>query len=194
MGQGGEAPDPLREVEDRFVACWTGISALWGVSPAHGRIQALLFLAPRPLDAEAIRRRLGISHGSCSTGLNELLEWGVIRRVNVPGSRRAKYATDPDGWKWFHRCVRERRRREIGPLLDRVRDARVHAEETVRRAREERLPGQHDLARRRDRVRAFAAFLEEFGDLVDGFLALEGERPTRLLRSLARSAKAGEEA
>jgi DNA-binding transcriptional regulator GbsR (MarR family) len=191
MAQGGEDSPPIREVEDRFIACWTGLAALWGVSPAHGRIQALLLLAPRPLDAESIRRRIGISHGSCSTGLNELLDWGVIRRVNVPGSRRAKYATDPDGWKWFHRCVRERRRREIGPLLDRMRDARAHAEETVRRAREQRLPGQHDLARTRDRVRAFADFLEEFGDLVDAFLALEEGRPTRLLRSLGRAARSG---
>ena len=80
----------LRAVEDGFLACWDDVAALWGVSPAHARIHGLLFLARRPMDGESIERRLGISHGSCSTGLTELVAWGVVRRVNVPGSRDRK--------------------------------------------------------------------------------------------------------
>ncbi len=188
MAETGEGTEALREVEDRFIACWGGIAALWGVSPAHGRIQALLFLAPRPIDAEAIEGRLGISHGSCSTGLNELLGQGVIRRVNVPGSRRARFATDPDGWKWLHRCAKERRRREVEPLLDGIREARAFAEEAALRAREEGRPGQRELAAARDRVRAFAVFLEEVAGLLDAFIAFGGARPGRLLRASARAA------
>jgi len=183
-----EVPDALREVEDRFIDCWGTIAALWGVSPAHGRIQALLFLAARPMDAEAIEGRLGISHGSCSTGLNELLALGVLRRVNVPGSRRARFATDPDGWKWLHRCAKERRRTDVQPLLEKVRAARAFAEEAAERARSESLPGHRELAVARDRVRAFAVFLEEASALLDAFLSYGGARPGPLLRAFARGA------
>jgi DNA-binding transcriptional regulator GbsR (MarR family) len=191
VGEAPEAAGSLREIEDRFISCWGEIAPLWGVSPAHGRIQALLFLAPRPLDAESVEGRLGISHGSCSTGLHELIEWGVVRRVNVPGSRRARFATDPDGWKWLHRCVRERRRREIQPLLERVREARTFAEGAALKAREEGRPGRRELAAARDRVRAFAVFAEELAALVDGFLALGEARPGRLLRGFARKTGRG---
>jgi DNA-binding transcriptional regulator GbsR (MarR family) len=187
VAEGAEGGGSLREIEDRFIACWGEIAPLWGVSPAHGRIQALLFLAPRPLDGEAIQGRLGISHGSCSTGLNELIEWGVVRRVHVPGARRTRYATDPDGWKWLHRCVKERQRREVQPLLEKVRGARSFAEEAASRARDAGAPDRRELAAARDRVRAFATFLEEFTALVEGFLALGGARPGRLLRSFAKS-------
>jgi DNA-binding transcriptional regulator GbsR (MarR family) len=182
MGDPGDTAEALRAVEDRFAALWAEVAPLWGVGPAHARIQALLFLSPRPLDGATIESRLGISHGSCSTGLNELLEWGVVRRVNVPGSRRAKFATDPDGWKWLHRCVRERRKRDLEPLLVRAREARALAEEAVVRAREERRRGQRDLVEARARVRAFAVFLEDLSALVDEFLSRGGAPPRRRRR------------
>jgi DNA-binding transcriptional regulator GbsR (MarR family) len=182
MEDPGDAEGTRRAVEDRFVALWADVAPIWGVGPAHARIQALLFLSPRPLDGETIQSRLGISHGSCSTGLHELIEWGVVRRVNVPGSRRAKFATDPDGWKWLHRCVKERRRRDLEPLLGKAREARAFAEDAVARAREGRLRGQRDLAEARDRVRAFAAFLEDLAGIVDAFLSRGGAAPRRRRR------------
>jgi len=182
MPDPGDSADELRAVEDRFVALWTEIAPLWGVGPAHARIQALLFLSPRPLDGATIESRLGISHGSCSTGLNELIEWGVVRRVNVPGSRRAKFATDPDGWKWLHRCVNGRRKRDLEPLLGRAREARTFAEEAVLRAREGRRRGQRELVEARGRVQAFAAFLEDLAALVDGYLSRGGAPPRRRRR------------
>lgn len=179
MADRGDAAEAKREVEDRFIALWADVAPLWGVGPAHARIQALLFLSPRPLDGEGIEGRLGISHGSCSTGLNELIEWGVIRRVNVPGSRRAKFATDPDGWKWLHRCAVARRKRDLEPILARAREARAFAEEAVLRAREGRQAGHRDLAGTRDRVRAFAIFLEDLAGLVDAWISRGGSPPRR---------------
>jgi len=184
---GGEGGGLAREVEDRFIACWAGLAGTWGVPPAHARIHGLLFLARRPQDAGTIRARLGISHGSCVTGLHDLVAWGVARRVSVPGIRRAKFAADPDGWKWLHGCVEERRRRDLAPLLAAAREAAEFAGEAVRKARAERRPGVLELVETRDRVRGFARFLEEFASLVDAFLALGGARPKRLVRSLGRA-------
>ena len=182
MGEPGDAADEKRAVEDRFIDLWAAVAPLWGVGPAHARIQALLFLSPRPLDGATIEGRLAISHGSCSTGLHELIEWGVVRRVNVPGSRRAKFATDPDGWKWLHRVARERRRRDLEPLLAKAREAREFADAAATRAREGRVRGQREIAEARDRVRAFAGFLEDLAALVDGYLARGGAAPRRRRR------------
>ncbi len=172
-----ETEAALRDLEDRFLACWGGIAGLWGVSPTYGRIHGLLLLSPRPLDAETIRRRLGVSHGSCSTGLGTLVAWGVLRRVHPPGKRRACYAAERDGWTWFRTCARERRRREIQPLLDALHEVRGHAEAAAAEGRARRHPGHRDLAEARDRVRSFVGFMDEFASLADAFLA--GPDPTR---------------
>ncbi len=187
-GVAGEPGPARREAEDRFLACWDEVAALWGVSPAHARIHGLLFLARRPVDAESIERRLGISHGSCSTGLTELIAWGVVRRVNVPGSRRAKFATDPDGWKWFRHCARERKRRDVDPLLVRLREAERAAAAAAAAAREARAPDRKEIEEARERMAAFVRFLEEFEGVVDAFLAMGGGPPARMLRAFSRAA------
>ena len=178
-----------RELEDRFIACWGEISALWGVNRSIGRIHALLFLSPEPLDAETITERLGISHGNGSTSLQSLLGWGVIRRLHVPGERRARYEAEKDSWEWFHTCTRERRRREIRPVVDSLHSVRDHA---VRSAAAS--PGRRDLEETRDRIGSFVAFMDEFVDLIDVFLALGHGRMGKALRGLARFAPKGRRA
>jgi DNA-binding transcriptional regulator GbsR (MarR family) len=175
-------------VEDRFLTLWTGLAALGGVSPTQARIHGLLFLAPRPLDAETVQSRLGISHGACSGGLNELLDRGLVRRVRPPGTRRVKYAADPDGWAWLRGSVRERRQREVQPLLDAAREIAALADEAAARAREARAPGRGEIEEARTRVRAFEKFLGEFAGMLDDFVALGGGRPGRLLRAVHRAA------
>lgn len=181
MAEASRAAEARRALEDRFLDSWSGVSALWGVSPTFGRIHGLLLLSPRPLDAGSIRGRLGVSHGSCSTGLNTLVSWGVIRRVRPPGRRSCFYAPERDPWTWFRACVRERRRREIGPLLEALREVRSFAEASAAEERELRTPGHRDLAGARDRVREFTGVMEEFAGIVDAFLAAGG--PPRRGRS-----------
>jgi DNA-binding transcriptional regulator GbsR (MarR family) len=185
--EGAAGPD-LREAEDRFLACWAGAAGLWGVSPTHARLQGLLFLARRPLDAEAIERRLRISHGSCSTGLGNLVAWGAVRRVAVPGSRRMRFAADPDGWKWLRACIRERRRRDLDPVLAAARETERFAGEAAARAGQSGSADRRALAETGERARLFLRFLEEWAGLVDALLAFEGRPPTRVLRSLSRAA------
>ena len=182
MADEAEGVDPRRGLEDRFLAVWARASGLWGVPPTHARIHGLLFLARRPLDAETIQARLGISHGACVTGLGDLVARSAVRRVRVPGLRRAKFATDPDGWKWLHRGLRERRDRDLGPVLEAGRETAAIAEESVRRARAERRPGVRDLVQTRDRILASTRFLEEFAAVMDAFLDLGGARPRRARR------------
>jgi len=181
-----QAPDRSpREVEDRFIECWGEISALWGVNPSIGRIHALLFLSPAPLDLEAIRERLAISHGNASTSLRELLGWGVVRRLRPVGERRATFESEKDPWTWFHRTIEERRRREISPLLVRLEEVRDHArEERKGRRGAERAAVDHVV----ERIETFTAFTEEFVDLVDAFLAVGSGRMGKSLRSLAKLA------
>jgi DNA-binding transcriptional regulator GbsR (MarR family) len=176
---------PLTDVEQRFIACWGEISALWGVNRSIGRIHALLYLAARPLCAEDITTGLQISHGNCSTSLRDLLAWGVIRRVHLPGERKSYYEAEGDPWTWFYTCIRERRRREIMPLLEDLLDVeRQSLEAAVGAEGDER---EH-AARARARIETFAKFMDEFVDLIDAFLTVGPGPVGKALRAVARLA------
>ena len=59
-----------------------------GLPRSVGQIYGLLYLSIRPLSLQDICEQLGISKGSASLGTRQLLAWGAIRHVWVPGSRR----------------------------------------------------------------------------------------------------------
>jgi DNA-binding transcriptional regulator GbsR (MarR family) len=57
-----------------------------------GQIYGLLYLASEPLTLDGIVEALQISKGSGSNGTRQLLAWGAIQRVWVPGERRDYFA------------------------------------------------------------------------------------------------------
>ena len=114
-----------REIEDRVLQEWAELATAWGVSPVLGRIHGLLILNGQPMTAEEICERLQISRASASVQLNAILDWGLARRLFVPGDRRQYYQGDQDHWSWFRRAAIVRKRREFDPVVDRLGEALV---------------------------------------------------------------------
>src|SRR5215831_14055592 len=114
----------LEEVEDRFVDLWDTMSSLWGISPTMARIHGLLYITGAALSMDDIMDRLGISRGNVSMNLSKLAEWGLIRRVHKRGDRRDYYESLRDVWEMFTLVAAQRKRREIDPILNTLRQCR----------------------------------------------------------------------
>src|SRR6266566_8718100 len=119
-----ELPQRLEEVEDRFVDLWDTMSSLWGISPTMARIHGLLYISGAALSMDDIMARLGISRGNVSMNLSKLLEWGLVRRVHKRGDRRDYYESLKDVWEVFTLVAAQRKRREIDPILNTLRQCR----------------------------------------------------------------------
>ena len=119
-----ELPQRLAEVEDRFVDLWRMMSSLWGVSPTMAQIHGLLYITGQALSMDDIMARLGISRGNVSMNLTKLVEWGLVRRVHRRGDRRDYYESLRDVWEMFTLVAAQRKRREIDPILNTLRDCR----------------------------------------------------------------------
>ena len=171
------------ETEDRFIELWGEISSLWGVNRSIGRIHALLYLSDNPLDAETIGRRLQISHGNCSTSIRELITWGVLRRVRRSGERKALYESEQDPWTWFHTTIKERRRREVLPVVEALREVAKRSEVETKKAKGE---PKKQMQRTNDRIQRFLKFNEEFVDLIDAYLAVGAGPLGKALRLVAK--------
>ena len=128
---GGELPATLDLVEREFVDLWRSMSSLWGISPTMAQIHGLLFISGEALSADDIMVRLDTSRGNVSMNLTRLVEWGLVRRVHRRGDRRDYYESLGDVWEMFTVVAGQRKRREIDPMLN-----------TLRQCGERLAPGQ----------------------------------------------------
>lgn len=96
------------------------MAASWGVSRTMAEIHALLYLATEPLCTDDVMDRLAVSRGSASTNLRELVNWGLIQRVHRRGDRKEYFEAETDAWTMFGTITRERRRREIQPIVETI--------------------------------------------------------------------------
>jgi DNA-binding transcriptional regulator GbsR (MarR family) len=104
---------------------------LWGFRRQLGRVWTLLFLSERPLSAPALRTRLGISSGLLSMNLAELRDWGVVRRVSIPGERKALWVAETDVWRLVRRVLAERERSALEQALAAFEAARDEARQAL---------------------------------------------------------------
>ncbi|MGD8606082.1 MAG: ArsR family transcriptional regulator [Myxococcales bacterium] len=127
----------------------------WGFKRNMGRLWSVLYLSARPLSAPEIQDKLQLSSGAVSMTLNELMRWGVVKKVWLQGERRDHYAAEGNFWKMISRVFNERERVEVLDAIDVMEDAidflkeKARDPDSRRRAQfqQERVRELLDLAR-----------------------------------------------
>jgi DNA-binding transcriptional regulator GbsR (MarR family) len=109
-------PD-LTPIQQRFIIHWGEMGEKWGINRTIAQIHGLLYLSPRPLNAEEISATLSVARSTVSVGLHELESWGIIRVVHVLGDRTDHFEIKGDVWEMFRWIVDYRKRRELDPTL-----------------------------------------------------------------------------
>ncbi len=160
---------------DRFIEAWGRMGSVWGINTSIARVHALLIASESPLSLDAIAERLKISRGNASMCLRELRNWGVIQRVKIAGDRRDYYVTEPDVWKMFFAIVRERKRRELDPMLAAMKDILAEA-------------GGESGSAPQERFRQMAEFLGTL-DMLGSRLLADEEEARSILTFLTGSGK-----
>ena len=117
----------ITEVERRFILHWGEMGTRWGVNRTVAQIHALLFLSPKPLDAEAIAATLGVARSNVSNSLRELQGWRIVRVARVLGDRRDHFESLKDIWDMFRIIAEERKKREVDPTLEVLREVAAEA-------------------------------------------------------------------
>ncbi len=105
------------DARQQLIHRWGQLSTHWGISKTMGQIHALLMISPGPLTADQIIGELNISRGNVSQSLRSLLEWGVIHKAFMPGDRKEYFTSEKDMWKMALQIARERKRRELDPVI-----------------------------------------------------------------------------
>lgn len=115
----------LDESRALFIRRWGEMASYWGISRTMAEIHALLYCSTEPVCTDDVMALLQVSRGNTSMNLRSLLDWGLIERVHRRGDRKEYFTALTDVWQMFETIVRQRRRREVEPILetiDRCRD------------------------------------------------------------------------
>src|ERR1051325_3890963 len=118
----------LSGVQQKFILHWGEMGTRWGINRTVAQIHALLYISPKPLHAEEIAETLNVARSNVSTSLKELQGWRIVKLVHVLGDKRDHFESMKDVWEMFRIVLDERKRREIDPTLQVLRESIAEAE------------------------------------------------------------------
>lgn len=149
----------IEKAREEFISQWGVLGSAWGINRTMAQIHALLMTSKESMSTDEVMERLHISRGNAHTNLKELVGWGLLRIVTRKGDRKEYFEAEKDVWKMFTIITRERKRREIDPALDVLRDC---AEQTKNIPTEE-ANAFYDQLKELER---FVSFASKIGDKV----------------------------
>jgi len=107
----------LAEAKQQFIASWGAFGTHWGINRTMAQIHALLMVSADPLSQDDIMEQLSVSRGNANMNIRELIDWGLVDRVIIPGERKEYFSAEKDIWKVATQIVKERKKRELNPML-----------------------------------------------------------------------------
>ncbi len=107
----------LAEAKAQFIANWGRFGTNWGINRTMAQIHALLLVSPDHLSADEVMEQLSISRGNANMNLRELMDWGLVQKVIVPGERKEFFTAEKDIWKVARQIVKERKKRELDLMI-----------------------------------------------------------------------------
>jgi len=117
----------LNQVQQKFVLHWGEMGTRWGINRTVAQIHALLFISPKPLNAEEIAETLNVARSNVSTSLKELQGWRIVKLVHVLGDKTDRFEAMKDVWEMFRMVLDERKRREIDPTMALLQECMAEA-------------------------------------------------------------------
>jgi DNA-binding transcriptional regulator GbsR (MarR family) len=155
-----------------FVDGFGAAAATSGIlNQLQGRIFALLYLTDHTLSLDEIASELQQSKSNISITIRGLVEWHLVRRVTVPGSRKDHYEATTDFW----RATQEIMDRRIRWTLRQV----VATVDETKRVADEAKPRSKDTFRDQ-RLNALRAVFSAWDEGVSAFTQGKTLRPDTL--------------
>lgn len=138
-----------------FIRRWGEMGANWGISRTMAEIHALLFVSVKPLCTDDLMEELQVSRGNASMNLRQLVNWGLIYRVHLTGDRKEYFQCETDVWQMFEIITRERRRREVEPIIETIERCQSMVREELKSRHAGKRQEVAEYARRLDEMLAF---------------------------------------
>ena len=162
----------------RCVLHWGEMASRWGISRSVAQIHSLLFLSSSPLTAEDIAETLNVARSNVSVSIKELQSWDLVSVTHVLGDRRDYFQAKKDIWEVLTTIVDGRKRREIDPTVQMLRECVTESKQDAETPQEVK-----------DRLNSMLEFLVEMSGWYDQIRGMPRPTLLKLMRMGARVAK-----
>jgi DNA-binding transcriptional regulator GbsR (MarR family) len=179
-----DAQQKLRTAQDLFIRRWGEMGQTWGINRTMAEIHAFLYITAQPQCTDDVMERLNISRGNASMSLRALCDWGIIRRLHKRGERREYFESLSDVWEMFSIIAAERKRREMDPVLETIKQCQKMLDETSLGKAAAR---QEDIALTRQRLRGMEEFVEVTNKIFQQFVTNARSGLNRVARVLLKA-------
>ena len=125
----------LENAKTKYIHTWGSLATSWGINKTMAQVHALLLVSTKPLSAEDIMETLKISRGNVNMNVRALIDWGIVQKEFVVGERKEFFVANKDMWELFKQITKERKKREIEPVLKVLADLQ-EIEDTSEEAQE----------------------------------------------------------
>jgi DNA-binding transcriptional regulator GbsR (MarR family) len=147
-----------KEAKEELIQAWGNLGSSWGLNKTMAQIHALLMISPKPLSTEEIMEDLSISRGNANMNIRALLDWGIVYRILVPGERKEYFKAEKDVWSLARQVVKERRKRELEPIL-----------KALKTVGEVENDGTDETKEMKRMVKDLKSFADRSGQVLDAF-------------------------
>jgi DNA-binding transcriptional regulator GbsR (MarR family) len=148
----------------------------------QGQIFGFLYLSPDPVSLDELTDELQQSKSNVSVSVRGLIDWQLVRRLRVPGSRKDHYQAATDFWRVMQEIMERRFRWNLRQV--------VSATEQTEQAIEESTQPDADAAERADFIARRVTILRDFFVAVDvglsGFTRGEAFAPQPLQKTVVK--------
>jgi DNA-binding transcriptional regulator GbsR (MarR family) len=181
---GTKSPEEqLRIAQDLFIRRWGEMGQTWGINRTQAEIHAFIFITATPQCTDDVMERLNISRGNASMSLRALCDWGIVRRLHKRGERREYFESLSDVWEMFSIIIAERKRREMDPVLETIKQCQRMLEEVEKGKRGKIEP----IRLTRERLAGMQEFMEVSNKLFLQFIGGARSGLTKVVRILLKA-------
>src|SRR5438105_10847633 len=174
----------LITAQDLFIRRWGEMGQTWGINRTMAEIHAFLYITAQPQCTDDVMERLNISRGNASMSLRALCDWGIIRRLHKRGERREYFESLGDVWEMFSIIAAERKRREMDPVLETIKQCQKMLDESSLGKSAAR---QEQIQLTRQRLAGMEAFMEVTNKIFQQFIGNARSGLTRVVKVLLKA-------
>ncbi|MEG0927478.1 MULTISPECIES: GbsR/MarR family transcriptional regulator [Chryseobacterium] len=114
----------LSEAKEKYIQTWGTFATNWGINRTMAQVHALLLASGKPLSTDEVMEQLEVSRGNANMNLRALIDWGIVRKEFIKGDRKEYFVAEKDVWYLFKQITKERRKREIEPVISFLEELR----------------------------------------------------------------------
>lgn len=134
----------LEKAKEKYIQTWGTFATNWGINRTMAQVHALLLASGKPLSTDDVMEALEISRGNANMNIRNLIDWGIVRKELVKGDRKEYFVADKDVWYLFKQILKERRKREIEPVVSFISELKDIDEDTEEARNFKKLMGDFE--------------------------------------------------